>query len=50
MLTGLAQREMQSAMLKGDARASKEFTGGALKIKLIFFSIFINFYSPYHKH
>ena len=29
MLTGLAQREMQSAMLKGDAPASKEFTGGA---------------------
>lgn len=29
MLTGLAQREMQSAMLKGDSQASKEFTGGA---------------------
>lgn len=47
---GLAQREMQSAMLEGDAQASKEFTGGALKIKLIFVSIFINFHSPHHKH
>lgn len=50
MLTGLAPREMQAAMLKGDAQASKEFTGGVLKIKLIFFRTFINFYSAHHKH
>lgn len=31
MLTGLAQREMQSAVLKGDTTASNEFTGEAPK-------------------
>lgn len=31
MLRGLAQREMQSAKLKGGAPASKEFTGSTPK-------------------